>query len=150
VFKLQKALYVLKQAPRAWYEWLSRFLLEHNFRRGQIDKILFIKNKGEDFIIIQVYVDDIIFGATNDSLCKEFSNLMSEEFEMSMVSELTFFLGLQMKQLNDGIVVSQSKYVNELLKKFKMHEAKHSSTPMAISTKLDQDLNGKPVNDKTY
>jgi len=150
VFKLQKALYGLKQASRAWYERLSKFLLEHNFRRGQNDKTLFIKNKGEDFIIIQVDVDDIIFGATNDSICKELSNLMSKEFEISEVGELTFFLGLQIKQLNDGTFVSQSKYMNELLKKFKMHEAKHASTPMAPSTKLDQDLNGKPINDKTY
>ena len=99
VFKLQKALYGLKQAPRAWYEHLSKFLLKNGFRRGQIDKTLFIKNKGEDFIIIQIYVDDIIFGATNELLCKEFSTLMSQEFEMSMVGELTFFLGLQIKQL---------------------------------------------------
>ena len=72
-------------------------LLENDFWRGQIDKKLFIKNKREHFIIIQVYVDDILFGAANDSPCKEFSNLMSEEFEMSMVGELTFFLGLQIK-----------------------------------------------------
>jgi len=71
VFKLQKALYGLKQAPRAWYERLSKFLLENGFRRGQVDKMLFIKHEGEDFIIIQVYVDDIIFGTTNDHLCKE-------------------------------------------------------------------------------
>ena len=140
----------LETSSQSLYERLSKFLLEHNFRRGQIDKTHFIKNKGEDFIIIQVYVDDIIFGATNDSLGKEFSNLMSKEFEMSMVSELTFFLGLQIKQFNDCIYVSQSKYVNELLKKFKMHEAKLASTPTATSTKLDQDLNGKSVNGKTY
>jgi len=94
VFKLDKALYALKQAPRAWYEWLSKFLLENGFRRGQIDKTLFIENKGEDFIIIQVYVDDIIFGSTNDSLCNEFFNLMSREFEVIIVGELTFFLDL--------------------------------------------------------
>jgi len=80
VFKLQKAIYGLKQAPRAWYEHLSKFLFENGFRRGQIDKTLFIKNKGEDFINIQVYVDDIIFSTTNDSLCREFSKLMSQEF----------------------------------------------------------------------
>jgi len=77
VFKLQKALYGLKQAPRVWYERFSKFLLENGLRRGQVDKTLFIKNKVEDFVIIQVYVDDIIFGATNVSLCKEFCKFMS-------------------------------------------------------------------------
>jgi len=69
---------------------------------------------------------------------------------MSMVGEFTFFLGLQIKQLNDGIFVNQSKYVNELLKRYKMHEAKHASTSIATSTKLDQDPDGKPVNDRIY
>jgi len=78
---------------------LSKFLLENGFKRGQVDTTLFIKNKGEDFIIIEVYVDDIIFGATDDYLCKEFSKLMSQKFKMSMAGELTFFLGLQIKQL---------------------------------------------------
>jgi len=150
VFKLQKALYGLKQARRAWYERLRKFLLKNGFRRGQIDKTLFIKNKGEDFIIIQVYVDDIIFGATNKLLCKEFSTLMSQEFEMSMVGELTFFLRLQIKQLREGIFVNQGKYVSGLLKKYKLDHLKHASTPMASSTNLDQDLDGKPVNEKTY
>ena len=116
VFKLQKALYGLKPAPKAWYERLSEFLLESGFRCGPIDKTLFMKNRG-DFIIIQVYVDDIIFGATNEFLCKEFSTLMSQEFEMNMVGELTFFLRLQIKQLQEGIFVNQGKYVSELLKK---------------------------------
>jgi len=94
VYKLQKALYGLKQAPRAWYERLSEFLLDHGFKRGQIDKTLFTKTKAKDFLIIQIYVDDILFGATNNSLCEEFLNLMSKEFEISMMGELTFYLGL--------------------------------------------------------
>ena len=94
VYKLQKALYGLKQVPRAWYERLSKFLLENGFTRGNIDKTLFTKTKTNDFIIIQIYVDDILFGATNNNLCEEFSSLMSSEFEMSMMGELTFFLGL--------------------------------------------------------
>ena len=75
---------------------------------------------------------------------------MSREFEMSMVRELMFFLGLQIKQLKYGIFVSEGKYISELLKKYKMDNAKQASTPMASSTKLDQDLDGKPVNVKTY
>ena len=94
VFKLDKELYGLKQAPRAWYERLSNFLLENGFRRGKVDNTLFLKSKGEHLLIVQVYVDDIIFGATHHDLCNEFSNMMKSEFEMSMMGELNFFLGL--------------------------------------------------------
>lgn len=109
VYKLDKALYWLKQAPRAWYERLSKFLLENGLKRGKVDKTLFLKSKGTDFLIVQVYVDDIIFGATNESLCKEFSNLMSREFEMSMMGELNFFLGLKIKQTEKGTYIHQQK-----------------------------------------
>ena len=94
IFKLDKALYGLKQAPRAWYERLSNFLLENDFRRGKVDSTLFLKYKGKHLLIVQVYVDDIIFGATHDDLCKEFQKMMRSEFEMSMMGELNFFLGL--------------------------------------------------------
>ena len=107
LYKLQKALYGLKLAPKAWYARLSKFILEHNFKRGLIDKTLFTKHKGHDFIIIQIYVDDILFGATNNSLCEEFSQLMRNEFEMSMMGELNFFLGLQ---------ISNAKMASSLIK----------------------------------
>ena len=107
VYKLDKALYGLKQAPRQWYERLSKFLIENNFVRGKIDKTLFFKNRGSDILVVQIYVDDIIFGATNDLLCKEFANLMGTEFEMSMMGELNFFLGLQIKQTANGIFIHQ-------------------------------------------
>jgi len=110
VFKLKKALYDLKQVPRAWYERLSKFLLEKGFTRGKVDTTLFIKRKLHDIFLIQIYVDDIIFGSTNDSLCKEFSQDMQNGFEMSMMGELNFFLGLQIKQTKNGIFISQSKY----------------------------------------
>ena len=97
VYKLDKALYGFKQAPRAWYERLSKFLLEHDYKRGKIDNTLFLKEKGKDLLIVQIYVDDIIFGATTDKLSKEFAKLMGSEFEMSMMGELNFFLGLQIK-----------------------------------------------------
>jgi len=98
VFKLSKALYGLKQAPRAWYERLSKFLNDNSFARGKIDNTLFIKIKNKDMLIVQIYVDDIIFGATNENICKEFAKSMQGEFEMSMMGELNFFLGLQIKQ----------------------------------------------------
>ena len=97
VYKLNKALYGLKQAPRAWYERLSSFLLENEFTRGSVDTTLFTKRDNENLLIIQIYVDDIIFGATSEYLCEGFSKLMQSEFEMSMMGELNFFLGLQIK-----------------------------------------------------
>ena len=129
VYKLQKALYGLKQALRAWYARLSKFLLEHGFERGHIDKTLFTKSRGHDFIVIQIYVDDILFGATNNLLCKEFSDLMRKKFEMNMMGELTFFLELQIKQNKDGVFINQSKYIKDLQKKYKMDQAKHAKTP---------------------
>ena len=107
VYKLQKALYGLKQAPRAWYERLSKFL------------------------VAQIYVDDIIFGATNQSLCEHFAKEMQSEFKMSMMGELTFFLGLQVKQCKDGIFINQSKYINYMLKKFGFEDVREIGTPMS-------------------
>ncbi|GJU87861.1 putative ribonuclease H-like domain-containing protein [Tanacetum coccineum] len=95
VYKVDKALYGLHQAPRAWYETLSTYLIENRLRRGIIDKTLFIKKDKCDILLVQVYVDDIIFGSTKKSLCTEFESLMHKKFQMSSMGELTFFLGLQ-------------------------------------------------------
>ena len=111
---------------------------------------MFTKTKEHDFIIIQIYVHDILFGATNNSLCEEFSNLMSKEFEMSMMGELIFSLGLQIKLCKDGIFLNQSKYVNELLKKYKTDQAKHARTPMAMNEKSGLDKDDKPISEKVY
>lgn len=150
VFKLKKALYGLKQAPRAWYDRLSQFLLENEFNRGKVDTTLFIKNKNNDILIVQIYVDDIIFGATNELLCKEFSNLITSEFEMSMMGELNFFLGLQVKQMKEGTFICQTKYCKELLNRFEMSNAKAMATPMSTSDHLDKDEKGKEVDLKKY
>lgn len=96
VFKLKKTLYVLKQAPRAWYDQLSSFLMANDFDQGQVDTTL-QKNHIIFFILVEIYVDDKIFGATNEKLCKELSKLMQNEFEMSMMGELKFFLEIQTK-----------------------------------------------------
>ena len=106
VYKLKRALYDLKQAPKAWYERLRKFLLEQGFSRGKVDTTLFIKRQGKHSILVQDYVDDIIFGSTNINLVKEFSKLMQGEFEMSRMGELNYFLGLQIKQLEEGAFVS--------------------------------------------
>jgi len=98
VFKLDKTLYGSKQVPRAWYARLSKFLIDNGFQRSKVDNTLFLKSKGEHLLIVQVYIDDIVFGATNSDLCNEFSKLMRSEFEISMMGKLNLFLGLQIKQ----------------------------------------------------
>ncbi|GJV73135.1 putative ribonuclease H-like domain-containing protein [Tanacetum coccineum] len=110
VYKVEKALYGLHQAPRAWYETLSTYLLENGYRRGTIDKTLFIKKDRGDILLVQVYVDDIIFGSTKKSLCVEFKQMMHKRFQMSSMGELTFFLGLQVMQKDYGIFISQDKF----------------------------------------
>ncbi|XP_019256393.1 PREDICTED: uncharacterized protein LOC109234792 [Nicotiana attenuata] len=121
---------------------LSKFLLENGFTRGKIDNTLFLKKQGRNLLIVQVYVDDIIFGATNDSLCEELAKLMRSEFEMSMTGELNFFLGLQVKQTPKSTMISQQKYINELLKKFVMESSKIIDTLIATATRLDMDEPG--------
>ncbi|GMI98499.1 hypothetical protein HRI_003519200 [Hibiscus trionum] len=150
VFKLTKALYGLKQAPRAWYERLSTFLIEKGFEKGKVDTTLFIKRYNNDILVVQIYVDDIIFGSTNECYCKDFSKLMQGEFEMSMMGELSFFLGLQIKQMSDGTFINQAKYVSDMLKKFGLENAKPQATPMSSSIKLDKDEGGKCVDSKLY
>jgi len=150
VFKLKKALYGLKQAPRAWYDRLKTFLLENGFTMGKVDTTLFTKTKDKDLLIVQIYVDDIIFGSTNDCLCQEFSKSMQGEFEMSLMGELNFFLGLQIKQTSEGNFINQTKYTKELLKRFGYEDSKPHNTPMSTSLKLDKDEEGKEVDIKKY
>nr|GEV98853.1 hypothetical protein [Tanacetum cinerariifolium] len=118
VYKVEKALYGLHQAPRAWYKTLSNYLLENGFRRGTIDKTLFIKKIKNDILLVQVYVDDIIFDSTKRSLSTEFEQLMHNKFQMSSIGELTFFLGLHVEQRKDGIFLSQDKYISSSTKNF--------------------------------
>ncbi|GJW08301.1 retrovirus-related pol polyprotein from transposon TNT 1-94 [Tanacetum coccineum] len=148
VYRLKKALYGLKQAHRAWYDKLSSFLIEHGFTKGIIDPTLFTRHHGEDILLVQVYVDDIIFGSTNPDFSKHFSNLMKNNFEMSMMGELKFFLGLQVHQSPRGIFISQSQYAIELLKKHGLDECVSMSTPMATE-RLDADLQGTPTDQMT-
>ncbi|GKC06089.1 putative ribonuclease H-like domain-containing protein, partial [Tanacetum coccineum] len=139
VYKVVKALYGLHQAPRAWYATLSTFLEKHGYKRGTIDKTLFIKRDKKDIMLVQVYVDDIIFGSTNKSWCDEFEALMKSRFQMSSMGELTFFLGLQVKQNKGGIFISQDKYVAEILKKFDLVNVKAAITPMETKMPLTKD-----------
>ena len=103
VYKLDKALYGLKQAPRAWYDRLSQFLIKKGYKRSVVDNTLFTLQEDSHILLVQVYVDDIIFGSTNPKLVTGFEKLMTSEFQMSMIGELTFFLRLQVTQGEDGI-----------------------------------------------
>jgi hypothetical protein len=150
VYRLEKALYGLKQAPRAWYDTLSTFLLSKGFECGKIDNTLFLRKVKGHIILVQIYVDDIIFGSTKPSLCNKFSELIQSEYEMSMMGELTYFLGLQIKQSEKGIFISQGKYVNDMLKKFELTFCSAMKTPMAPPLTLDKDSNGKSVNVTLY
>ena len=128
VYKLKKALYGLKQEPRAWYERLRDSLLSKGFMMGKVDTTLFIEKIVKDLFVLQIYVDDIIFGSTNQDFCEEFGKMMANEFEMSMIGELSYFLGLQIKQLKNGTFVSQGKYIKDMIKKFDMSDSKVIST----------------------
>nr|GFB44646.1 hypothetical protein [Tanacetum cinerariifolium] len=150
VYKVEKALYGLHQAHRAWYEKLSTYLLENRFRRGTIDKTLFIKKDKGDILLVQMYVDDIIFGSTKKSLCNEFEQMMHKRFQMSSMGELTFFLELQVKQKDDEIFISQDKYVADILKKFDFTTVKTASTPMEPNKTLIKDAEAEDVDVHLY
>ena len=117
---------------------------------GSVDKTLFLLKHGNDTLIIQIYVDDIIFGGSSHALVAKFADDMSREFEMSMMGELNFFLGLQIKQSKEGTFMHQGKYTKDVLKKFDMADAKPLPTPMAMTTALDADEDGEAVDQKEY
>jgi hypothetical protein len=150
VYRLRKALYGLKQAPRAWYGHLRGFLFSKGFEMGKVDKTLFLLRQGNDILIVQVYVADIVFGGSSHSLVARFAEDMSKEFEMSMMGELQFFLSLQIKQAKEGTFVHQDKYTKNILKKFKMDDSKPLSTLMSTTTTLDADEDREPVDPKEY
>ncbi|GKF24668.1 retrovirus-related pol polyprotein from transposon TNT 1-94 [Tanacetum coccineum] len=150
VYKLKKALYGLKQAPKAWFDRSKSFLIKHEYKIRIVDKTLFTKKKSSNLIIVQIYVNDIIFGSTCQDMCDEFAKIMHDEFEMSMMGELNFFLGLQIKQMEDGIFFNQSKYIKEMLKKFGLEDSKPMKTPMSSDTKLTKDEECESVDSTKY
>jgi hypothetical protein len=117
-------------------------LFSKGFELGKVDKTLFLLTQRNDILIVQVYVDDIVFGGSSHSLVARFTEDMSKEFEMYMMGELQFFLGLQIKQAKEGTFVHQAKYTKDILKKFKMDHSKPLSTPMSTATALDADEDG--------
>ncbi|GJW32522.1 retrovirus-related pol polyprotein from transposon TNT 1-94 [Tanacetum coccineum] len=145
VYRPKKAIYGLKQAPRAWYDLLSSFLLSQGFSKGMVDPTLFISRKGKDILLVQIYVDDIIFTSTTTELCDKFSEIMCFKFKMSMMGKISFFLRLQISQSPRGIFLNQSKYALESLKKYEMESCDLVDTPMVEKSKLDKDTQGKAI-----
>ena len=136
---LRKTVYGLKQAHRAWHERLTSYLLNKGFMRRGADRTLFIRRNDEVLLVAQIYVDDIVFNSTSSECALDVAKEMKSRFEMSMVEELTYFLGFQVKQLKDEIFLSQSKYARELVKKFGLESTKHFRTPMPSNLKLSKD-----------
>ena len=150
VFRLNKALYGLKQAPRAWYDTLKEFLMKKGFKPGSLDPTLFTKSYDGELFVCQIYVDDIIFGCTDQRYSDEFAYMMSEEYQMSMMGELKFFLGLQIRQQRNGIFISQEKYLKDVLRKFGMQDCKGVKIPMPTNGHLCTDENGIDFDHKVY
>ncbi|GKA65073.1 retrovirus-related pol polyprotein from transposon TNT 1-94 [Tanacetum coccineum] len=150
VYKLKKALYDLKQSHKVWYDRLKAFLIKHDYNIGMVDNTLFMKNRGSNLIIVQIYVDKIIFGSTSQELCDALAKIMHDEFEMSMMGELNLFLGLQIKQLEDGIFFNQSKYTKEMLNKFGLENSKPMKTPMSSDTKIMKHEECESVDNTKY
>jgi hypothetical protein len=150
VYRFSKVFYGLKQAPRAWYECLRDFLVSKAFKVGKADPTLFTKTCNGDLFVCQIYVDDITFGSTNQKSCEEFSRVMMQKFEMSMIGELNYFLRFQVKQLKEGTFISQTKYTQDLLKRFGKKDAKPAKTPMGTDEHLDLNKGGKSIDQKAY
>ncbi|GKB95395.1 retrovirus-related pol polyprotein from transposon TNT 1-94 [Tanacetum coccineum] len=148
--KTQKALYGLKQALRARYDMLSSFLISQQFSKGVVDPTLFTRHAGNDILLVQIYVDDIIFASSNTTMCDEFANQMTNKFKMSMMGQMSFFLGLQISQSPRGIFINQSKYASEIVKKYGLHSTDSVDTPMIENKKLDEDLQRKQVDATLY
>nr|GEV86037.1 hypothetical protein [Tanacetum cinerariifolium] len=150
VYRLKKALYGLKQAPRAWYDTLSKFLLDNNFSKGAVDPTLFTRKTGKHILLVQIYVDDIIFASTDPTDCDMFSNEMSSKFQMSMIGQMSFFLGLQVSQSPGGIFINQSKFALVILKKFGMDSYDSIEISMVDRLKLDEDPLRIPVDQTRF
>ena len=147
---MKKALYGLKQAPRAWYDTLSKFLLANRFTKGVVDPTLFTRKTGNHLLHVQIYVDDIIFASSDSNECDLFAKEMSSMFQMSMMGQMSFFLGLQISQNPSGIFINQAKYANEILKKFGFDSSDSVDTPMIERSMIDKDPSGLPVDQTNY
>nr|GEZ95580.1 retrovirus-related Pol polyprotein from transposon TNT 1-94 [Tanacetum cinerariifolium] len=150
IYHLKKALYGLKQAPHAWYDKLSSFLISLGFSKGVVDPTLFTRKIGKHYLLVQIYVDDIIFASTDPKSCDLFAHKMNSTFKMSMMGQMSFILGLQISQNPRGIFICQAKYALEILKKHGFDTSTPIDTPMSERPDLDEDIGGKMVDPIHY
>ena len=125
-------------------------MIENQFTRGTIDTTLFHRNFNGFSIFVQIYVDDIVSGSTDEKFCSKFAKLMQSKYEMSIMGELTYFLSLQVKQVNDGIFINQTKYIYDLLKKFDLSDCSSAKTPMATASKLELNTKESKIDISNY
>lgn len=151
VYRLWKALYGLKQAPRAWYTKIDSYFLKKGFERSKNEPTLYIKKVGTaEFLVVCLYVDDMIYMGSCESIVTEFKLSMMKEFEMSDMGLLNYFLGLEVKQGVDGIFLSQKKFAEDLLKNFQFTDCTPACTPMNINEKLSSNDDTGAENAKLY
>ena len=150
VLKLKKALYGLKQAPRAWNTRIDTYFKENGFEQCPYEHALYVKKNGRNVLLVALYVDDLIFLGSNDQMIEEFKSTMTREFEMTDLGLMRFFLGLEVRQEETGIFISQEKYAKEILKRYKMESCNPASTPMEPGTKLSKFDGGERVEAGKY
>eukprot|EP00253_Pinus_taeda_P007977 PITA_07977 len=150
VCRLKKALYGLKQAPRAWYSRIDSYLLENRFEKCEGEPTLYIKKKDGKILIIVLYVDDVIFIGNDDYLIENFKAFMKEEFEITDIDLLRYFLGIEVEQSGNDIFISQEKYVNEVLERFNMQDIKAAITPTVMGLKLSKEDSNKDFDPSLY
>eukprot|EP00253_Pinus_taeda_P006143 PITA_06143 len=150
VCKLKKSLYGLKQAPRVWYNRIDSYLLENGFEKCEGEPTLYIKEKDGKILIVVLYVDDIIFTGNDDYLIKNFKTVIKEEFEMTDMGLLKYFLEIEVDQNENGIFISQEKYANEVLERFNMQESKETITPTVMGLKLNKEDKSKDFDPSLY
>ncbi|CAA0825713.1 cysteine-rich RLK (RECEPTOR-like protein kinase) 8 [Striga hermonthica] len=151
VLKLKEALYGLKQAPRAWYNRIDDYFTSHGFKRSEIEPTLYIKTQGNDNkLIVSLYVDDLIYTGNNEEMIKELKEDMMKTFEMTDLGQMSYFLGIEVNQEENGIFISQRKYTDNLLKRFKMDNCKPVATPMVANEKFSKDDGTPNADASTY
>ncbi|KAH9697055.1 hypothetical protein KPL71_023445 [Citrus sinensis] len=149
VLRLKKALYGLKQAPRAWNRRIDKYFQEKGFIKCPYEHALYVKEKDGDILTVCLYVDDLIFTGSNPSLFEEFKRVMIKEFEMTDIGLMAYYLGIEVKQKEEGIFISQESYAKEIFKRFKMNDCKPISTPVECRVKLSKHDEGEDI-DPTF
>ena len=150
VYRLKRDLYGLKQAPRAWYNRIDSYLMRNGFSKSNGEPTLYIKATNGNVLIVVLYVDDLIFIRNDNFLIGEFKEAMKNEFEMTDLGLLKYFLVIEVKQMHDGIFISQEKYVRQIFKRFKIQNSKVAPTPIVVGLKLSKEDCNKSVNPTLY